>query len=164
MSESLIVEVLDNDGNACAEGETGRVVITDLQNFATPLIRYTLGDYAEVGGVCPCGRGLHTLRRILGRERNLILRPDGTRHRPTFGILKMHEVVAVRQFQFIQHDLETIEVRLVTEASIHAEQENKLRAIIQKNMGYKYKINFTYFDQRIPLPPSGKFEEFICKV
>ena len=39
------------------------MVITDLHNFATPLIRYELGDYAEVGTPCPTGRGLPVLNR-----------------------------------------------------------------------------------------------------
>jgi phenylacetate-CoA ligase len=164
MAENTLLEVLDGDGKECAEGQTGRIVVTDLQNFATPLIRYSIGDYAEVGGACPCGRGLPALRRVLGRERNLIMHPDGTRHRPTFGSLKLHEIVAVNQFQFIQHDIETIEVKLVTETAVTAAQENKLRKMIQESLNHDYKISFTYFDQKIPLPPSGKFEEFICKV
>src|SRR6185437_7693292 len=44
MSESLIVEVLDENGHACREGESGRVVLTDLHNFATPVVRYDIGD------------------------------------------------------------------------------------------------------------------------
>ena len=38
-----------------------------------------LNDYAEAGGPCPCGRGLPTVKRFLGRERNLLRLPDGTR-------------------------------------------------------------------------------------
>ncbi|MDP1717022.1 MAG: hypothetical protein Q8L40_03015, partial [Burkholderiales bacterium] len=56
--ENLLVEILDEQGRPCRPGETGRVVITTLHNFAMPLVRYENGDYAEVGGPCPCGRGL----------------------------------------------------------------------------------------------------------
>jgi phenylacetate-CoA ligase len=69
MGESLIVEVIGEDGHACREGEVGRVVLSDLHNFATPLIRYELGDHAEAGGACSCGRGLPTLKRVLGHAR-----------------------------------------------------------------------------------------------
>ena len=44
-------------------GEIGRLVVTRLHHFATPLLRYDIGDYAEVGDACPCGRGLPVLRR-----------------------------------------------------------------------------------------------------
>ncbi|MCA9114040.1 MAG: phenylacetate--CoA ligase family protein, partial [Planctomycetaceae bacterium] len=46
--ESLLVEVLDDSGQPCQPGEVGRVVITSLHNYATGLIRYEIGDYAEV--------------------------------------------------------------------------------------------------------------------
>jgi len=95
MSESVIVEVLHDDGRACREGETGRVVATDLQNFATPMVRYDIGDYAEVAGPCPCGPRLPTLKRILGRERNLILMPDGSRHWPLVGFSRFRDVAPV---------------------------------------------------------------------
>jgi phenylacetate-CoA ligase len=164
MAENIILEVLDNDGRECAEGQTGKVVVTDLLNFATPLIRYSINDYAEVGGPCPCGRGLPTIKRFLGRERNLILHPDGTRFRPAVGLIKFHDVIPVNQFQFIQHDLENVEVRLVTESKVTAAEEDKLRAMIDACLGHVYKISFVYFEQKLPLPPSMKFEDFICKV
>ena len=85
MSEGLVVEVLRDDGEPCAAGETGHVVVTDLTNFATPLIRYDLADLAEAAGPCACGRGLPRIRRILGRERNLLRLPDGRRFWPLVG-------------------------------------------------------------------------------
>ena len=67
-SENLLVEVLSEAGDPCGPGETGRVVVTDLHNFATPLIRSDIGDDAEVGGACPCGRRLAVLTRVRRRE------------------------------------------------------------------------------------------------
>ncbi|MCE9506759.1 MAG: hypothetical protein K8R48_00375 [Alphaproteobacteria bacterium] len=164
MAENILLEVLDSEGRECAEGQTGKVVVTDLLNFATPLIRYSINDYAEAGGVCPCGRGLPTIRRFLGRERNLVIHPDGTRFRPAVGLIKFYEVVPVNQFQFIQHDLENVEVRLVTERKITAAEEDQLHAMIEACLGHPFRLSFVYFEQKIPLPPSGKFEDFICKI
>ena len=48
----MIVEVLNEDGSACAPGECGKVVITHLHNFASPLIHYDIDDFAEVGEAC----------------------------------------------------------------------------------------------------------------
>lgn len=164
MSESVIVEVLDEAGRPCREGEFGRVVVTDLHNYATPLIRYDIGDYAEVGGPCRCGRGLPTLKRILGRERNLVLRPDGTRHYPLVGFARFRDVAHIVQYQCIQDGREQIEVRLVAESPLTQRQEGDMRTIIQEALGYPFELRFTYFSQEIPRGPSGKFEEFICKV
>lgn len=69
-SEQALVEVLDGQGKPCGIGEIGRVVATPLNNFAMPLIRYDLGDYAKMGAPCSCGRGLPVLTRILGRDRS----------------------------------------------------------------------------------------------
>ena len=71
-AESVLVEILDERGAPAPPGETGRVVVTDLHNFAMPLVRYEIGDYAEVGEPCACGRGLPVLRRIVGRVRNML--------------------------------------------------------------------------------------------
>jgi phenylacetate-CoA ligase len=65
-SEAIIVEVLDDEGRPCKEGEIGRVVATPLFNLASPLIRYEIGDVAEAGGMCECGRSLPMLKRIAG--------------------------------------------------------------------------------------------------
>ena len=65
----MILEILDEAGRPCGPGETGRVVLTDLHNFATPLIRYEIGDYAEAAGPCPCGRGLPVATRLRGQRR-----------------------------------------------------------------------------------------------
>ena len=65
--ENLILEVLHPEGSACAPGEVGHVVVTDLHNYATPIIRSDIGDLAEPGPPCPSGRGLMTLKRIVGR-------------------------------------------------------------------------------------------------
>src|ERR1700743_617902 len=161
MAESLIVEVLNTDGARCREGETGRLGITDLRNTARPLIRYDIGDYGEVGPPCPCGRGLPTLTRILGRERNLILMPDGTRHWPLVGFHKFRKIAPIAQYQFIQHTREDIELRLVTERPLTGQDEDGLRMLVQKALGHPFALRFVYFEERIPTPESGKFEEFV---
>jgi phenylacetate-CoA ligase len=162
MAESLIVEVLDDSGRPCREGEIGRIVATDLHNFATPLVRYDIGDYAEVAGPCPCGRGLPTLRRILGRERNLMLMPDGTRQWPRTGYRNFRDIAPIRQFQFAQLDRQTVEVRLVADGTLSLAQEHALRAHIHQAIGHPFALRFAYFADRIPPGTNGKFEDFLC--
>jgi phenylacetate-CoA ligase len=163
MAENLIVEILNEDGVAAGEGKAGRVVLTDLNNFATPLIRYDIGDYAEAGPSCSCGRGLPTLKRILGRERNLILMPDGSRHWPLVGFHKFREIAPVIQYQMIQQDREHVELRLVVERPLTGQEENNLATHVQTSLGHPFSLSISYFDGRIPVGPSGKFEEFVCR-
>jgi phenylacetate-CoA ligase len=162
MAENLIVEVLKDDGSACQDGEVGRVVVTDLRNFATPLFRYEIGDYAEVGASCSCGRGLPTLRRVLGRERNLILMPDGNRHWPLVGFQRFRSIAPIVQYQFVQESRTSIKMRLVVERALSAEEEDALRALVQRMLEYPFDLRIIYFDERIPAGAGGKFEEFIC--
>jgi phenylacetate-CoA ligase len=160
-SESLLVEVLDAQGRACAPGEVGRVVVTDLHNFATPLIRYELRDYAEVGPACPCGRGLPTLSRVLGRERNMVHLPDGSRHWPLVGLHHFREVAEILQYQLVQHSLTEVEMRLVTRAPLAPAAEQKLREIVQHALGHAFPLRFSYSEQELANSAGGKFEEFV---
>jgi phenylacetate-CoA ligase len=163
-AESLIVEVLNDEGTPCKEGEIGRVVVTDLHNFATPLIRYEIRDYAEVGGACPCGRGLPTLKRIVGRQRNMVTLPDGSRHWPTVGIRAFREIAPIRQFQAVQHSVDAVEMKLVVDAPLTGEQEKLLRTVIQSALGYPFTLRFSYHEAELPKTQGGKFEEFISLV
>jgi phenylacetate-CoA ligase len=104
------------------------------------------------------------LRRILGRERNLILMPDGTRHWPLVGFHKFRDIAPVIQYQFIQHTRESIELRLVTERPLDSAEEERLRRLVQKALGHPFAVAFVYFDGKIPPAKSGKFEEFVCLV
>ena len=74
MDESYVVEIL-RDGRRALPGEVGEVVITDLNNYSFPLIRYRIGDLAvaaESDSRCPCGRGLSRIGPIQGRTQALV--------------------------------------------------------------------------------------------
>lgn len=159
--ETVVVEILDDAGRACGPGEIGRVVVTDLTNFATPLIRYDIGDYAEVGGACDCGRGLPTLQRVLGRERNLLHLPDGRRHWPLVGFSRFREVAPVVQYQVVQHDLDDIELRVVAERPLAPQQEAALAGVLVAALGHPFPVRITEHDGRLATGPNGKFEEFV---
>lgn len=162
--EPVIVEILDESGAPVREGEVGRVVVTDTHNFATPLIRYDLGDYAERGGGCSCGRGLSTLARVMGRQRNLIVLPDGRRHWPISGFQKVRAVAPVKQFQFIQTTREAIELRLVTDRPLTPDEEAGVCAQAYSVLGHPFALELKFFEGKIPAGANGKFEQFVCKV
>lgn len=164
MSESVIAEVLTDDGRVCGEGEIGRVTITDLHNYATPLVRYAIGDFAEVAGPCPCGRGLPTWRRIVGRERNLVVMPDGSRHWPVTGLLRGRDVAPLVQYQVVQEAVDALELRLVVERELTASEEAQLRVLLRASLGAHFTVRISYYANRIPAGPTGKFEEFVSRV
>lgn len=164
-SESLYVEVINEHHKPCKPGETGRVVITTLNNFATPLIRYEIGDYAEMGDICPCGRGLPVLKRIMGRTRNMLTLPSGDKVWPLPGSQHYRQLTGsdIQQAQIIQKSLEHLQVNLVVNKPLSIKQEKLIAELIRNNLQSDYHISFEYY-REIQRSPSGKFEEFISEL
>jgi phenylacetate-CoA ligase len=158
-SESVLVEVLDDAGEPCAPGETGRVVVTSLHNLATPLLRYEIGDYAEVGPPCACGRGLPVLARVLGRVRNLVRTPDGRRYWPV-ALGRVRRIPALIQAQFVQTTLDTVELRAVLSAPLDDAGLAEAQEHARRALGYPFNIVVVPVAE-IPRGPTGKFEEFL---
>lgn len=164
-AETVFLEVLNNNNEACKPGEIGRIVVTPLHNFAMPLIRYEIGDYAEVGESCDCGRGLPVLKRIYGRVRNMLTLPSGEKIWPRIRTQYYAEETKadITQAQLIQHSLEEVEVKLVVNKPLNAKQQEKLTKLIQEALGYPFNIRYEFLHS-IARSKSGKFEEFISKV
>jgi phenylacetate-CoA ligase len=131
-----------------------------------PLIRYEIGDFAEVGDPCPCGRGLPVLRRILGRQQNMLLMPSGEARWPLLSSTDIRGLLAlasVRQYQFVQKSLDRLELRLANVKSLSASDEDRLRDWVRDKFGYPFQVDFTYFDE-LPSGKSGKHQDFLCEV
>ncbi len=162
-AESVMLEVLDERNRPCPPGQIGRVVITDLKNLASPMIRYEIGDYAELGRPCECGRGLPNLTRILGRSRNMLSLPNGDRLWPRFASSRLARAAPVRQAQLVQVSLDEIHVNLVVARDLSAEEEDALGQLIGASLGHPFTLRFNYTDE-IPRAPSGKFEDFRSEI
>ncbi len=162
-AEVVMLEVLNEAGEACGPGEIGRVAVTPLHNFAMPMIRYEVGDLAEVGPPCVCGRGLPVLKRILGRVRNTLIYPDGRRSWPLLTDVSRAGVKGIRQYQVIQRSLEEIEFRLVTDQPLSPEEEDKLRDWLLLPVEHPFAVRFSYAAE-LPRGPGGKFEIFRSEV
>ena len=165
--ENVFLEIVDEDGRPCAKHVPGRVLITSLINYATPLIRYELGDYGVLGDDCPCGRGLPVLKRIEGRKRNRLILPNGESRFPYLGEREeFYKIVNMaRKFQYVQHSVNDIELKAVIfkGEQVTKAQEDAVKKYVQKNFGHPFNITITYHDD-IPLGPTGKYEEFISHV
>ena len=164
MAESVLVEVVRDDGTPCRPGEAGRALITDIHNYAMPMIRYDIGDIVELADRCPCGRGLPGWSRIHGRVRNLVLMPDGTRRWPVTGFPRCREVAPVVQYQLIQRERDSIEARLVVERPLTHAEEEALRSVFHSAIGHPFKLRLTYVDDEIRSGVSGKHHEFLCEL
>ena len=166
-SEGVFVEVLDENDNPCEPGQVGRVLVTPLHNLAMPLIRYAIGDHVEVGEPCACGRGLPVIQRIIGRTQNMLTMPWGEQKWPLLSsdsIEAMLKVApAVRQYQFVQKDLDLIELRLVVACPLSPDEEEALLKWVHKKFAHEFRVVFVYLDA-IPRTQAGKFEDFLNEI
>lgn len=162
-SETALVEILDRGGRPCAPGEIGRVIVTPLHNLAMPLVRYDIGDHAEAGAPCPCGRGLPVIRRILGRRQNMLRTAEGERW-PLLSsddIGRLLALAPIRQYQFAQTHADRIEVRL---QAARALTEGEKRGVVdwaRAKFGEGFRIDLA-FPAELLRTTSGKFEDFVC--
>jgi len=69
-----LMEILDKNGEPCADGERGEMVLTMLQKEAFPLIRYKIGDISSLEWEkCACGRTHPRLQRLSGRTDDMLI-------------------------------------------------------------------------------------------
>lgn len=162
-SEGNLVEILDENNKPCAPGEVGRVVVTNLHNYATPLIRYEIGDYAEAGAPCDCGRGLPVIRQIKGRYRSMLTLPSGERIYPVLGVVELNKIAPIQQFQAIQRTLNDIEVKLVLPRPIRKQEKESLTKFFHEILRHPFNIKIEQVDS-IPRSAGGKYEEFISEI
>lgn len=159
-SENVLLEVLNQENQPCEAGEIGRIVVTNLHNFSMPLLRYEIGDWAEVGAACPCGRGLPVLNKIVGRSRNMMRLKDGNTRWPMIGFAKYHDIAPIRQHQIIQTGFDSLIMKLVIHKELDSKQQTQMRALLCKSLNHDFHIEFQYFDE-LKVGKNGKFEEFI---
>jgi phenylacetate-CoA ligase len=101
-TELVMCEILRPDGSPAADGEIGRIVLTDLWNYARPFIRYDTGDLAaRLEGSCSCGRGFPLLGPIDGRTAECLNTSDNRVIRP--GSLAYYLFVYNRHSDYVRH-------------------------------------------------------------
>lgn len=163
--ENALVELVDDDGRAVTPGARGRVLVTGLNNYAMPFIRYALGDVAvEAISSCPCGRSLPVIERVEGRVRNAFTFRDGTRVWPRGWLAReMRNFVPFRQYQMVQLDHERIEFRYVPDGTGRNADLSGLTEYAKRMMHPSVEISVVPM-QTLPRAKSGKFEDFISLV
>ena len=159
VAECGIIEIVDNEGRQVQPGETGKVVVTELNNYALPLIRYKLGDFAvamDPNVACKCGRGLPLVGNIDGRIQATIL---GTKKQMVpgsfFARLFANYDFAIRQFQVVQIELGKITMLIVKANRYDDKVLQDVHVEIRRHLGDDMIVEVKFVDV-IPLGRTGK--------
>jgi len=150
---SYFVEILnlEND-NPVKIGEFGRIIVTDLFNYAMPLIRYDTGDIAQLGAN---DDGTFRLDQVEGRKMDIIYDSSGNLVSSYLVFTKVFKYYTLfKQYQFIQQGEKDYEIKL----NLHGdnfEHENELIENVKSDFGEDATVTITYVDGIPPLS-SGK--------
>lgn len=158
VSEAYIVETL-RDGEPVKPGEVGEVVITDLNNYCMPFIRYRIGDLAEAmdnGVACSCGRGAPRLGAIEGRVQSIIQGADGRYLPGTFFAHYLKEFDhAIKKFQVVQEERDAMLFRIVKGGRYSDDVLQEVLATFREFLGDSMKITVEFVDE-VAMVRTGK--------
>jgi len=163
-AESYIVEIV-KDGRPALPGETGEVLVTDLNNLAVPMIRYAIGDLATATDrTCSCGRGLPLIGAIQGRSQAIIVGTNGCFLPGTFfaHLIKDYGYM-IRRFQVVQERLGHITLRVVRGSRFSESGLEPIHAAIRVHLGSEMAIDVRY-EEEIELGRTGKHHHSISKL
>ncbi len=162
-TEHAYIECLQNN-RPVLPGEKGELVITSLDNYGMPFVRYRIGDYGEMSDtVCDCGRGFPLLKSVDGRVFDVVVAPNGCFLTGTYWTILFKTVDGIRQFQLVQESIDTLNVKLITEPTFQRTSLAELEGRIQERCGPTMQIRFELVDD-IPLTKAGKRKFIVSKV
>ncbi|MBU0503846.1 MAG: hypothetical protein KKG43_05590, partial [Candidatus Omnitrophica bacterium] len=162
-SSNLILETLDDQGNILNEGE-GSIVITNLSLYTMPLIRYKIGDRGILTlNKCPCGRNPKLLKRIIGREVELLKLSEGAAnvYYPLTDLIDGFSGIA--QYQIEQGGDNNITIKIVRNKAFKEGDTDLLLRKCYALLGNKIKLHYEFVTEIIK-SRSGKYKTIISNI
>jgi len=153
------VEVIDEDGRPCAAGKEGDIVVTCLENFSMPLIRFKIGDR----GVLSNDKPLRRLSSVTGRITDHFVCRDGTIIHGEYFSHLFYFKDWVKRFQIVQTDYDRVTCFIVLQHDPVASDIADIESRIQAVMGRKCEVRFNSVEDIQP-SKSGKFLYTRCEV
>ncbi|MEZ6120096.1 MAG: hypothetical protein R3C28_26485 [Pirellulaceae bacterium] len=152
-----LIEIVDEHGRQLENGQTGRGILTRLDENPMPLIRYEVGDIATLStkSNCPCGRSWQILDSLQGRDTDVVLTRNGHRLIVHFFTAIFEHEPSVQQFQVVQHDLNSIDIAIVPTEEFDPLVQERLRTKIAQHCSNDIQVQFQIVNH-IPATASGK--------
>lgn len=160
-SESLFIEILDENGNVLPNGEEGRIVITSLYNKAHPMIRYDIGDTGTLTQGSTMKRPI--LKKLTGRTNDVAKLANGkvvpglTFYYVTKSIIE--DAGSIKEFVIVQTSMDTFKIEYVSEQEFTPVQVQRILAAIETFVGKDLQVQL---ERKAILQrnTSGKLKQF----
>jgi phenylacetate-CoA ligase len=159
-----IVEIL-RDGALCAPGEVGEIVVTQLTNYAMPMLRYNLEDQGMcLDESCSCECAYPLMRLTIGRMMDVITLPDGRQFSAHEVTVALHAWrYSLKQFQVIQPNRKELVVNLVPGEAFQPSIIQDIHLVLTKMLGSDLELQLSLVDA-IPRERTGKFKAFKSRI
>lgn len=158
-ADLVIVEVVDDEGRPCQDGEIGNIVLTDLTNTGMPFIRYAIEDVGALAtAACSCGRTLPLLKQVYGKSSEFIALPGGMQKpgAPLFS-KELSDFVAIDRYKAIQRKDNSLEVRVTLMPGTVLDTDEVARRITDVCDGLKCDVRVV---SKLDKTEGGKFLPF----
>lgn len=146
------------------KGGLFEIVGTGFNNWAMPLIRYRTGDLVEIENseqFCPCGRQFPLIRRVLGRQDDIVKLPDGRHIGRLDHIFK--GVSGLLEAQIRQDRLDTILILAVPTKDFNRKTEQRIIHNARNRLGNDISIEVETVSE-IQRTDRGKLRGVVCNV
>lgn len=161
-TSNVIVEIVDVSHEVDGK-KLGKVLVTHLHSYATPFIRYEMGDLALMKDRCPCGHDGPTIHSLFGRAINALKRRNGTLSPFFIRGPELAKCVEFAEFRIRQTDLETIVIEIGGRENLTPEETDKVTGFLKQQAGDEYAIKVI---PRVAIDwgDSVKKQSFRCEV
>lgn len=160
-SETLFVEILDENNQPVPYGTEGKVVITSLYNKAHPFIRYEIGDVGILDEKSTLKKPI--LKKLIGRTSDVALLPSGKKSPGLTFYYVTKSIIEddgnVKEFIVRQTKLDSFEIDYVSSAELTSEQIQEIEKAIAKYL--EPGLHFTYNRKEVlERTKRGKLKQF----
>ena len=150
--DNLFLEILDENNNPVKKGEEGEVVVTTLNNYYMPLIRYKIGDRAIKGDSLDFGT--LKLDKVVGRTLGVIYKADGTKIDGQFFTTLFFSKPSIKSFQLVQETIDLLNLNIIKNHPFSSGELDEVLSRIRLELpGAQINVNFC---ETIDLTQTGK--------
>lgn len=159
------VEVMELGSGIIKEQGEGELLVTNLNNYSMPLIRYKIGDTGEVSrDINGFSGSFSVLKKLTGRTNTHLQKKDGSLVHGEYVTHLFYNKKWIQNFRVIQHGYQEIEFQIVLKEGCHENSEdlNRMKSDLCKVID-GCKVTVTYMEQ-IPRLKSGKYQFVISEL